>query len=129
MNREGSNLIPMLAVDHGEKAIEFYKKVFGAHESNKMVNDMGKIEHCELEFKGTRIMVADEFPGHNHAAKSLGGTPVILYVKMENVEVLVDKAVNSGAVILRPIQELPNGERIGKIQDPFGHVWMLASQQ
>ena len=127
MSRNGSQAIPMLAVDDAGRAIDFYKHAFGAVEVNRMETEYGKVEHAEIKVGEARIMVADEFPGHNQAAKSLGGTPVIIYVYVDNADDAVQAAVNEGAVLLRPIQDQPHGDRVGKIEDPFGHVWMVAS--
>ncbi|TJY41293.1 VOC family protein [Cohnella pontilimi] len=118
--------IPMLAVHQADKAIDFYIKVFGAVEVTRMVTDDGKVEHAEIRVGDARIMIADEFPGHNRAAKSLGGTPVIIYLYVDRVDDVVERAVHEGAASLRPIQDLPHGDRVGKIEDPFGHVWMVA---
>jgi PhnB protein len=120
--------IPMLAVHDAEGAIAFYTEVFQAVEVNRMAASDGKIEHSELKVGNARIMVADEFPGHNRAARSLGGTPVIIYLYVGQVDDAVQRAVNAGARMLRPIQNLPHGDRVGKIEDPFGHVWMVASR-
>ncbi|QHW34887.1 VOC family protein [Paenibacillus rhizovicinus] len=117
----------MLAVDDASRAIEFYKNTFHAVEVSRMTTDEGKIEHAEIRVGEARIMIADEWQGHNRSAKSLGGTPVIIYLYVSNVDDAVKRAVNEGAVLLRPIQDLPHGERVGKIEDPFGHVWMLAT--
>jgi len=127
MNRGISAAIPMLAVHNAKNAIEFYKNVFRADEVTRMVNSEGKVEHSEIKVGNARIMIADEFLGHNHAAKSLGGTPVIIYLYIDNVDDVVERAVSLGAISLRPIQELPNGDRVGKIEDPFEHVWMVAT--
>ncbi|WP_424769424.1 VOC family protein [Paenibacillus sp. sgz302251] len=122
-----SPVIPMLAVHDASQAIDFYKNVFRAVEVNRMVTDDGKIEHSEVQVGDARIMIADEFPGNNHAAKSLGGTSIIIYLYVDNVDNTVQRAVDKGAIALRPIQNLPHGDRVGKIEDPFGHVWMVAT--
>lgn len=70
----GNPAIPMLAVNDGNAALRYYKNVFGAVEVIKMVTEEGKVEHSELTIEEARIMVADEFPEHNHSAKSLGGS-------------------------------------------------------
>lgn len=127
MSRGNSTAIPMLAVHDAKSAIEFYKNVFLANEVTRVVNSDGKIEHSEVKVGNARIMIADEFPGNNHAAKSLGGTPVIIYLYVDNVDDVVEKAVSSGSTSLRPIQDLPHGDRVGEIEDPFGHVWMVAT--
>jgi PhnB protein len=127
MSKEMYTIIPMLAVHNANNAISFYKKVFLADEVTRMVNSEGKIEHSEVKVGNARIMIADEFHGHNYTAKSLGGTPVIIYLYVDNVDNVVERAVSLGATSLRPIEELPNGDRVGKIEDPFGHVWMVAT--
>lgn len=127
MSRDISTAIPMLAVHDAKNAIEFYKNVFRADEVTRMVTIDGKIEHAEVKVGNAHIMIADEFPGHNRAAKSLGGTPVIIYLYVDNVDDVVERAVNSGSTSLRPIQDMPHGDRVGKIEDPFGHVWMVAT--
>ncbi|WP_274364094.1 VOC family protein [Paenibacillus thermotolerans] len=119
--------IPMLAVHNANQAINFYINVFRAVEVSRMVTEDGKIEHAEIKIGDARIMIADEFPGHNLAAKSLGGTPVIIYLYVDNVDDAIQRAVNEGATALRPTQDLPHGDRVGKIEDPFGHVWMVAT--
>jgi PhnB protein len=127
MNIDISSAIPMLAVHDAENALYFYKNVFGAVEVNRMVNNERKIEHSEIKIGNARIMVADEFLGYNHAAKSLGGTPVIIYLYVDNIDGVVERAVSLGSTSLRPIQDLPHGDRVGKFEDPFGHVWMVAT--
>lgn len=92
-----------------------------------MVTVEGKVEHSELTVGGARIMVADEFPEHNRSAKSLGGTPVIIYLQVPNVDEVAHKALEEGGKLLRPVQDQPHGDRVGKIEDPFGHVWMVAT--
>ncbi|KIL38089.1 hypothetical protein SD70_28680 [Gordoniibacillus kamchatkensis] len=127
MSKGTSAAIPMLAVHNANQAIEFYTKVFRAVEISRMITNDGKIEHSEVKVGDARIMIADEFPGNNRSAKSLGGTPVIIYLYVDNVDDTVQRAVDEGAISLRPIQDLPHGDRAGKIEDPFGHVWMVAT--
>ncbi|NBD26907.1 VOC family protein [Paenibacillus sp. T1] len=118
----------MLAVDDAGRAIDFYRQAFGAVEVSRIETEEGKVAHAEIKVGDARIMVADEFSGHNHAAKSLGGTPVIIYLYVENADDTVQAAVKEGAISLRPVQDQPHGDRVGKIEDPFGHVWMVASR-
>ncbi|MCM2532223.1 VOC family protein [Neobacillus pocheonensis] len=127
MRRDISHAIPMLAVHDAINAIEFYKNVFRADEVTRIVANDGKIEHSEVKVGNARIMIADGFPGYNHTAKSLGGTPVIIYLYVDNVDSVVERAVSSGSTLLRSIHNLPHGDRVGKIEDPFGHVWMVAT--
>ncbi|CAM2775521.1 hypothetical protein PASE110613_00115 [Paenibacillus sediminis] len=81
-----SPVIPMLAVHDASQAVDFYKNVFRAVEVSRMVTDEGKIEHSEVQVGNAPIMIADEFPWNNRAAKSLGGTPVIIYLYVDNVD-------------------------------------------
>jgi PhnB protein len=127
MSGEVSTIIPMLAVHNANDAIDFYKEIFGANEVIRMVNDEGKVEHSEIKIGKSLIMIADEFPGHNRSAKSLGGTPVIIHLYVDDVDDVVKRAVSLGSISLRPIKDLPHGERVGKIEDPFGLVWMVAT--
>jgi PhnB protein len=117
----------MLAVHNANEAIDFYKKVFGANEVTRMVNQEGKIEHSEIKIGNSIIMIADEFLGHNRSAKSLGGTPVIIHLYVNDVDDVVEKAVTLGSSSLRKVEDSPHGERVGKFEDPFGHVWMVAT--
>jgi PhnB protein len=118
----------MLAVHDGAAAIRFYEDVFGATEETKILSDDGKVAHCELRIGNAALMVADEFEGHNRAARRLGGTSVILYLDVDDADRVARRAVSAGATLLRPVEPQPHGARVGKIEDPFGHVWMVASE-
>ena len=118
----------MLAVHDGAAAIRFYKEVFGATEQTKVLSDDGKVAHCELRIGNAALMVADEFEGHNRAARHLGGSPVILYLDVDDADQVVRRAVAAGATLLRDVAPQPHGAIVGKIEDPFGHVWMVASE-
>ena len=117
--------IPMLAVGDAARAIEFYKKAFGAIESvERIVDPSGKIGHAEVMIAGAQIMIADEFPEHNRSPQTLGGTSVIILVFVEDVDALARQAITAGAKVLRPVKDEPFGRRC-KLEDPFGHVWMF----
>jgi PhnB protein len=129
-------LIPSINVRDGAKAIEFYKKVFGARElgCNLRMPD-GKVAHAELHFGGDAqghgssvLMVADENPEWgNRSPQSVGGTPATLHLYVEDVDAVCALAVKHGAKLLAPPANQFYGDRAGRIQDPFGHVWGLAS--
>jgi PhnB protein len=119
---------PYLAIDGAGAAIEFYKKVFGAEERMRMPGPDGKIGHAELTFGDSLIMLADEFPDMGHRGpKSLGGTPVIISVYVENVDDVFERAVEEGATELRAIENQFYGDRTGQFEDPFGHRWSIAT--
>lgn len=121
------SIIPMLAVHDAAAAISFYRSVFGAAEANRIVTEDGKTSHAEMRVGAARFMVADEFLEHNTAAKTLGGTPVILYITVEDALETVNNAVAAGAATLREVAAQPHGDLVGKIKDPFGHIWMIAA--
>ena len=128
---EGYNSVtPYLVIKGAAQAIEYYKKVFGAVETVRMDQPGGKVGHAELKIGNSHIMLADENPsmgqGHTSAA-SIGGSPVSLYLYIPDVDRVVERAVAEGAKILKPVQDQFYGDRSGFIQDPFGHLWGIAT--
>ena len=126
---ETSAPIPMLAVHDASAALEFYRKAFGAHEAMRMLDDDGKVAHAEVKVGHARFMVADEYPEHNRSPRQLGGSSVILYLYVEDVDTTFLNAVTAGARPIRPVADQFYGDRMGKLEDPFGHVWMIASRK
>jgi PhnB protein len=121
---------PYLIIKGAAQAIEYYKKVFGATELFRMDGPDGKVGHAELQIGDSHIMLADENPtmGTGHAsASTIGGSPVSLYLYLPDVDAVVDRAVAAGAKILKPVQDQFYGDRSGFIQDPFGHLWGVAT--
>jgi len=119
-----------LIVKDAARAIEYYKKVFGATETVRMNGPEGKIGHAELKIGNSHIMLADENPsmgpGHTSAA-TVGGSPVSLYVYLPDVDKAVERATAAGGKILKPVEDQFYGDRSGFIQDPFGHLWGIAT--
>ena len=128
---EGYNSItPHLVIKGAAQAIEYYKSVFGATEVFRMDGPDGKVGHAELQIGDSRIMLADENPsfGQGHAsAATIGASPVSLYLYIPDVDGVVKRAVAAGAKILKPVQDQFYGDRSGFIQDPFGHLWGIAT--
>lgn len=121
-------VIPYLCVDGAAAAIEFYGQVFGATERMRMPAPDGKIGHAEIELGDSVIMLSDEFPeGGVRSPNSVGGTPVMLSVYVEDVDTVFDRAVSAGAQALRPVEDQFYGDRLGQFQDPFGHRWSVAT--
>jgi PhnB protein len=121
---------PYLIIKGAAQAIDYYKKVFGATELFRMDGPDGKVGHAELQIGDSHIMLADENPsmGTGHAsAATIGGSPVSLYLYLPDVDAVVDRAVAEGAKILKPVQDQFYGDRSGFIQDPFGHLWGVAT--
>lgn len=128
--KDYNSVTPYLVIKGADRAIEYYKKVFGATELFRMKGPDGKVGHAELKIGNSHIMLADENPsmGQGHAsASSIGGSPVSLYVYLPNVDQVVQRAQAEGAKILKPVQDQFYGDRNGFIQDPFGHLWCVAT--
>ena len=121
------SVTPYLVVDDAERAIEFYKKAFGAEEKFRL--PMGeRIGHAELMIGDSHIMLADEFPDmDNLGPKNRGGTTVSLMVYVDDVDRAFPKAIEAGAKQVRPLENQFWGDRMGTLEDPFGHVWSLAT--
>ncbi len=124
------SITPYLVIKGAAQAIEYYKKVFGATETVRMNGPDGKVGHAELKIGDSHIMLADENPsmgpGHSSAA-TIGSSPVSLYLYLPDVDRVVERAAAAGAKILRPVQDQFYGDRSGFIQDPFGHLWGIAT--
>ncbi len=119
---------PYLVVDNCSEAIEFYSNVLGARERMRMPAPDGKIGHAELELGGSLIMLSDEYPEMDvRSPKSVGGTPVILNVYVEDVDVVFNKALQAGARSLREVENQFYGDRSGQFEDPFGQRWSVAT--
>jgi PhnB protein len=124
------SVTPYLVIKGAAQAIEYYKKVFGATELFRMNGPDGKVGHAELKIGDSHIMLADENPsmGTGHAsASTIGASPVSLYLYLANVDQVVERAAKEGAKILKPVQDQFYGDRNGFIQDPFGHLWGIAT--
>ena len=125
-----NSITPYLIVKGAAQAIEYYKDVFGATELFRMDGPDGKIGHAELKIGDSHIMLADENPnmglGYTSAA-TIGASPVSLYLYIPEVDRVVERAAAKGAKILKPVQDQFYGDRSGFIQDPFGHLWGVAT--
>ena len=128
---KGYNTItPYLVIKGAAKAIEYYKNVFGATIVERMDGPDGRVGHAELQIGDSRIMLADENPQMgNRSAESIGASPVSLYVYLPDADKVVAKAAAEGAKILKPVEDQFYGDRSGFIQDPFGHLWGVATHR
>lgn len=123
------SITPMLIVKDGLKAIEYYKKVFGAMDKGTMMMpDNKSVAHAELMIGDSKIMLSDEFPEMKSLSPTtIGGTPVSLYLYVEDVDKTFNLAVAEGGKSLFPVQDRFYGDSHGSIQDPFGHIWSIAT--
>ena len=119
---------PYLVVRDGAAAIEFYKRAFGATEEMRLTGPGDKIGHAALKFGPGYFMLADEFPEFGSVSpQTLGGSPVTIHLYVEDVDALVSRAVAAGAKVVRPVADQFYGDRSGRIEDPFGHVWIFST--
>ncbi len=122
------SVTPYLIVRGGVRALEFYRKAFGAKELMRIDMGGGKLGHAELKIGDSVVMLADEFPEMGfRGPTSYGGTPVSLLVYVEGVDARVKQAVAAGAKLVRPVKDQFYGDRSGTVVDPFGHQWTLAT--
>jgi PhnB protein len=122
------SVTPYLYERDAAAAIEFYKKVFGAQEILRMPGPDGKIGHAEIQVGNSRIMLADENRQMNALGPlTVGGCSSSLYVYLEGVDSVVQKAVAAGATLTRPVKDQFYGDRSGAFTDPFGYTWFVAT--
>ncbi len=120
-------ITPYLICKNAEEAIDFYKRAFGAVELFR-IGEPGMVGHAEMKFGNAIFMLADEFPDMGVLSpQSIGGSPVSLYVYVEDVDAFAEKAVAEGAKVLKPVADQFYGDRSGHFEDPFGHKWGFAT--
>jgi PhnB protein len=120
---------PYLTIQGAGEAIDFYKRAFGAVEVARMATPDGKIMHAELQIGDSFIMLGDENPQYNRSPKSLGGTAVGLHLYVPDVDAAFARAVGAGATPKMPPTDMFWGDRFGKLTDPYGHEWSLATHK
>ena len=119
---------PYLIVDGAGAAIDFYCSVLGATERVRMPSPDGRVGHAELQLGDSMIMLADENAQMGtRAPQSAGGSPVGLVLYVENVDKTVEKATTAGAKVKTKVEDKFYGDRMGTIEDPFGHVWYVGT--
>jgi PhnB protein len=122
------SVTPYLAVDDAAKAIDYYKKAFGAKERMRMEAPGGKIGHAELEIGDSLVMLSDPFPqSSSKPPKELGGTSGGVFMYVEDVDGVVKRAVDAGATVTMEVADQFWGDRFGTITDPFGQSWSIAT--
>lgn len=122
------SITPYLIIKGASQAIDFYKRAFGATEDMRMASPDGKVGHAELSVGDSKIMLADEHPEMGHRSpQSIGGTGVSMMLYLEKVDEVFKRAIAAGAKELQPVKDQFYGDRSGTLQDPFGHVWTVAT--
>ena len=118
----------MLHVADVKAAVSFYQKAFGFEKRGVMNGPDGRPIHAELALRGTTLMLGPEMPERGaRSAKTMGGSPITLYLMTENVDKTVDKAVKLGATAQGPVMDMFWGDRCGNLVDADGYAWMIGT--
>ncbi len=119
---------PYLIVEGATRAIEYYGKAFGASELLRMPDPHGRIAHAEIRIGDSVVMLADAHPEMGHRGpRALGGTSVSILLYLANVDAVFERAIRAGGKSLRPVADQFYGDRMGTLEDPFGHVWTIGT--
>jgi PhnB protein len=122
-------VMPMLVCRDAAAEIEFCKITFGAVELLRRPGPDGKVAHAALTIGGAMIMIEGEWPSlASRAPQPDGSSPVVIYVYVEDVDAVAERAVAAGAKILMPVKNQFWGDRTGRIVDPSGHVWTISTR-
>ena len=121
-----------IVLDECAKAIEFYKKAFGARAGLVMPGPGGKIVHAEVQIGASRLMMSDEMPpmglpGVYKSPKTAGLNTAALFLYVDDVDAWFDRAVKAGCTVRSPLTDMFWGDRFGQVIDPFGHTWGMAT--
>jgi len=126
-------ITPHIVVRGAKQAIDFYRRAFGAEEVGRLPGPDGELlMHAELKIGDSHLMLCDEMPWADatcRAPESLGGTSVTLHVYCEDADAVYERAIKAGAKVSMPIMDAFWGDRYGRVTDPFGHEWSIATRQ
>lgn len=123
------SVTPSLVVRDAAKAIDFYKEAFGAVELGRMPAPDGSIMHAEIQIGDSRIMLGEENEQWGTKSPlSTNGNPSSLHIYVEDADASFDRALKAGATVKYPLEDAFWGDRYGKVADPFGHEWGIATR-
>jgi len=121
-------LTPFLTVRNAERAIEFYQAAFGATSRGVAKGPDGKVMHAELKIGDSIIMMSDEYPEFGSVSpETLGNSSMGLHIYVDDVDAAFERAVKAGAKVEMPVADQFWGDRYGRLRDPFGHKWSIAT--
>ncbi|SAK95261.1 glyoxalase/bleomycin resistance protein/dioxygenase superfamily protein [Caballeronia fortuita] len=124
------SLTPHLVCAGAAEAIEFYKRAFNAVELGRMPGPDGKLMHAMVKIGDSTLMLVDEFPQFGSVGpKALNGSPVTLHLYVEDADATVKQAESAGAKVTMPVADMFWGDRYGRLEDPFGHQWSVATHK
>ncbi len=119
---------PYVTVRGAAAAIEFYEEAFGATEIFRWADPEGSIRHAEVVIGDSPVMLTDEAPEFGMSdPRSLGGSPVHMFLYVEDADAVFNRAIAAGATELMPVEDSSDGDRRGGVTDPFGHVWYIGT--
>ena len=122
-------ITPYLICRNAEAASDFYNRAFGAVELVRIDAGPGMVGHAEMKIGNAIFMMADEFPPMALGPETIGGSPVSLYIYVEDVDAFTEKAIAEGLEVLKPVSDQFYGDRSGHFKDPFGHLWGFATHK
>ena len=123
-------IMAYLQFTNSGEAIAWYERVFGAKEVRaRLVAPDGTCMNAEIEIEGTRLMLADEQPSVGSSSpSSLGGTSVVMNLHVADADAVFRRALDAGAEQIFPLGDQFYGDRAGRVRDPFGHHWIIATR-
>ena len=128
--------MPFIYIEDAVGAFEFYRKVFGAKERHRIEQPGGVVSHVQIAIGETHLMLRDattkdlaEYRAKGYATTphKLGGTPLHLYIYVDDADAAFQRAIDSGSKMVDPMEDKEWGDRCGGVQDPFGHIWYIAT--
>lgn len=124
------SLTVYMGVKDAAKAIEFYKKAFGATENFHLNNPDGKVGHADIQIGDSRLMLADPCDqGGFKSADPMSKTSFGMYLYVPDVDTQFKRAVDAGATVVSEVKDQFYGDRSGAVRDPFGHLWFIATHK
>ena len=127
------SVTPSFTFKDSQKAIDFYKKAFGAKVLDLFPNLSGKgIMHATLQIGDSILMMGDEMPDNEKCGKSaetLGSSPISLFVYVQDADASFKQAIAAGGKETMPVMDMFWGDRAGSFKDPFGYSWMIATHK
>ena len=122
------SLTPHIFVRGAEAAVAFYRQAFAAEELTRQTLPDGRALFVELAVGPARLLISEEIPALNALAPpTVGGSPVLLLLEVDDVDATVQQAIAAGAELKMPVHEMFWGERYGIVSDPFGHTWAVST--
>lgn len=122
------SVTPYMTLNDAARAIDFYKRAFGAQEVMRMEAPNGKIGHAEIKIGDSVIMLGDEMPGSlSRSPQSLGANTGGIFIYVDNADAVFNQAVAAGAQVEMALADMFWGDRYGRLKDPFGHSWSVAT--